>query len=59
MLCFCQLLGGVVDAKTPASLAQLSDIVKRTDGEREDGEGGDIMHNNQLFKCFQSSLVFQ
>ncbi|XP_056113318.1 TSC complex subunit 1a isoform X1 [Rhinichthys klamathensis goyatoka] len=27
---------GVVDAKTPASLAQLSDIVKRTDGERED-----------------------
>ncbi|XP_051749813.1 TSC complex subunit 1a isoform X2 [Ctenopharyngodon idella] len=28
--------GGVVDAKTPVPLAQLSDIVKRTDGERED-----------------------
>ncbi|XP_077096889.1 TSC complex subunit 1a isoform X2 [Siphateles boraxobius] len=28
--------GGVVDAKTPASLSQLSDIVERIDGERED-----------------------
>ncbi|KAK2912102.1 hypothetical protein QQF64_028018 [Cirrhinus molitorella] len=28
--------GGASDAKTPVSLAQLSDIVKRTDGERED-----------------------
>ncbi|XP_059404263.1 hamartin-like isoform X2 [Carassius carassius] len=28
--------GGASDAKTPVSLEQLSDIVKRTDGERED-----------------------
>uniref|UniRef100_A0A8C1LJT7 TSC complex subunit 1a n=1 Tax=Cyprinus carpio TaxID=7962 RepID=A0A8C1LJT7_CYPCA len=30
------LLGGASDAKIPVSLAQLSDIVKRTDGGRED-----------------------
>lgn len=49
------LLGGVVDAKTPVPLAQLSDIVKRTDGEREDGESGDIMQNNV---CLSFSSLF-
>lgn len=41
------LLVGASDAKIPVSLEHLSDTVKRTDGEREDGESSDIMQNNE------------
>ncbi|XP_067262404.1 TSC complex subunit 1a isoform X2 [Chanodichthys erythropterus] len=45
--------GGVVDAKTPVPLAQLSDIVKRTDGERED----DTI-NEEILSLTQTRLDF-
>ncbi|XP_048043640.1 TSC complex subunit 1a isoform X2 [Megalobrama amblycephala] len=45
--------GGVVDAKTPVPLAQLSDIVKRADGERED----DTI-NEEILSLTQTRLDF-
>ncbi|XP_042611639.1 hamartin-like isoform X2 [Cyprinus carpio] len=45
--------GGASDAKTPVSLEQLSDIVKRTDGERED----DII-NEEILSLTRGRLEF-
>uniref|UniRef100_A0A672KS63 Hamartin-like n=1 Tax=Sinocyclocheilus grahami TaxID=75366 RepID=A0A672KS63_SINGR len=50
------LQGLFFDAKTPVSLEQLSDIVKRTDREREDGESNTI--NEEILSLTHGRLEF-